>query len=88
MGDIHRPISVQLRGRISYLVLERGTLHAFSNPYNINAPPMAMAFLLTPGTRYSRAEAGFSIRRFCRTGQRIVNFDEVGLVENGTKPKK
>lgn len=28
VGDIHHPIGVPLRARVSFLVLERGTLHA------------------------------------------------------------
>ena len=63
MGDIHRPHCVPLRSRISFLVLERGTLHASKHSLELVRETgtvvipcgMATALLLEPGVTVTHA---------------------------------
>lgn len=65
MGDIHHPTCVPLRARISYLVLERGTLHASAHSLVLRREtgeveiPCALAsvLLLEPGVVVTHAAA-------------------------------
>lgn len=63
MGDIHRPTCVPLRSRISFLVLERGTLHASHHALELVRETgtvtipcgMATVLLLEPGVTVTHA---------------------------------
>lgn len=93
MGDIHHPTCVPLRARISYLVIERGTLHAAAHSLVLSREsgdveiPCAQAsvLLLEPGVSVTHAavkmcaDHGTFYRREMR---KLVNLDGVILVES------
>ena len=83
MGDIHHPISVPLRTRISYLVLERGTLHAAQHSLRLEREtgsidiPCAKAsvLLLEPGVTVTHA----AVKMCAEHGTLLIWVGEAGV---------
>lgn len=83
MGDIHRPTRVPLRARISFLFLERGTLHANAHSLTFDSAmgtaeiPVAQScvLFLEPGTTVTHA----AIKMCADQGTLLIWVGEAGV---------
>lgn len=83
MGDIHRPTRVPIRSRISFIVLEKGTLHAASFTLELVRETgavvipagMTTVLLLEPGVTVTHA----AVKLCADQGTRLIWVGEAGV---------